>query len=97
MEVYLALGIPGVVVLAAWFIEMWGRSLWAAYARPSGWLLMPMMTAYSLTMLTESITMNWHSLRWVLIVALALKAVIGDQDSPPRVIPVTGRMRSRQA
>ncbi|MNU62820.1 O-Antigen ligase [compost metagenome] len=94
IEVYLALGIPGVVLLAGWFIEMWGRSLWAAYARPSGWLLMPMMTAYSLTMLTESITMNWHSLRWVLIVALALKAVIGDQDSPPRVVPLDARARS---
>jgi hypothetical protein len=53
-----------------------------------------MMTAYTLTMLTESITMNWHSLRWVLIVALALKAVIGDQDSPPRVVPLDARARS---
>ncbi|MNQ42952.1 O-Antigen ligase [compost metagenome] len=93
MEVYLALGLPGVIIFAAWFIEMWGRSLWAAYARPSGWLLMPMMTAYTLTMLTESITMNWHNLRWVLFVALALKAVIGDQDAPPRVVPVDARTR----
>lgn len=93
LEVYLALGIPGVVLLGAWMVEMWGRSLWAAYARPSGWLLMPMMTAYTLTMLTESITMNWHNLRWVLFVALALKAVIGDQDAPARVVPVSSRVR----
>ena len=93
LEVYLALGLPGVVVFGAWFIEMWGRSLWAAYARPSGWLLMPMMTAYTLTMLTESITMNWHNLRWVLFVALALKAVIGDQDAPARVVPASPVVR----
>ena len=98
LEVYLALGIPGVILLAAWMIEMWGRSLWAAYARPSGWLLMPMMTAYTLTMLTESITMNWHNLRWVLFVALALKAVIGDQDAPARVVAASTRTRrTRQA
>ncbi|WP_312783995.1 O-antigen ligase [Brevundimonas sp.] len=98
LEVYLALGIPGVILLAAWMIEMWGRSLWAAYARPSGWLLMPMMTAYTLTMLTESITMNWHNLRWVLFVALALKAVIGDQDAPARIVAANKRTRrTRQA
>lgn len=98
LEVYLALGIPGVILLAAWMIEMWGRSLWAAYARPSGWLLMPMMTAYTLTMLTESITMNWHNLRWVLFVALALKAVIGDQDAPARIVAANTRTRrTRQA
>ena len=93
LEVYLALGLPGVILLAAWMIEMWGRSLWAAYARPSGWLLMPMMTAYTLTMLTESITMNWHNIRWVLFVALALKAVIGDQDDPAPVVRSIARTR----
>lgn len=93
LEVYLALGISGVVLLATWMIEMWGRALWSAYARPAGWLLMPMMTAYTLTMLTESITMNWHNIRWVLFVALALKAVIGDQDAPARTVLVNARAR----
>lgn len=97
LEIYLALGLVGVFIFAAWFIEMWGRSLWAAYTRPSGWLLMPMMTAYSLTMLTESITMNWHNLRWVLFVALALKAVIGDQDDSARVVPAAPRARRTRA
>ena len=77
-------------------IEMWARSFWAAYTRLSGWLLIPMMTAYTLTMLTESITMNWHSLRWVLFVTLALKAVIGDQDDPAKVVaPFTRTRRPR--
>ena len=93
LEVYLALGIPGVILLGAWMIEMWARSLWAAYTRPSGWLLTPMMTAYTLTMLTESITMNWHSLRWVLFVTLALKAVMGDQETPSRVVPALSKTR----
>ncbi|MNO00944.1 hypothetical protein D3C81_2209520 [compost metagenome] len=52
-----------------------------------------MMTAYTLTMLTESITMNWHSLRWVLFVTLALKAVIGDQDAPAKVVAPFARTR----
>lgn len=93
LEVYLSLGIPGLILLAAWMIEMWARSFWAAYTRLSGWLLIPMMTAYTLTMLTESITMNWHSLRWVLFVTLALKAVIGDQDAPARIVPPFARTR----
>lgn len=93
LEVYLSLGITGVILLAAWMIEMWARSFWAAYTRLSGWLLVPMMTAYTLTMLTESITMNWHSLRWVLFVTLALKAVIGDRDAPARVVAPSPRTR----
>lgn len=95
LELYLGLGLPGAIIFGLWFIEMWGRSLWSAYARPAGWLLVPMMTAYTLTMMTESITMVWHNLRWVLFVALALKAVLSDGDPAPPVVKTRPVRRPR--
>lgn len=96
LEVYLGVGLIGVIIFGLWFIEMWGRALWSAYARPAGWLLVPMMTAYTLTMMTESITMVWHNLRWVLFVTLALKAALGESDMAPRVVRRVTRIRRRR-
>lgn len=93
LELYLGLGLPGVILFGLWFIEMWGRALWSAYGRIAGWILVPMMTAYTLTMLSESITMVWHNLRWVLFVALALKAAMGLAEPAPPVIQPRRRRR----
>ena len=93
LEVYLGVGLPGAILFGLWFVEMWGRSLWSAYTRLAGWILVPMMTAYTLTMMSESITMVWHNLRWVLFVALALKASLGLAESAP---PVVKRQRRRR-
>lgn len=95
LELYLGIGLPGVILFGLWFIEMWGRALWSAYTRVAGWILVPMMTAYTLTMMTESITMVWHSLRWVLFVTLALKAALDLADvAPPVVKPRPARRRA---
>ncbi|AYG93779.1 O-antigen ligase family protein [Brevundimonas naejangsanensis] len=81
LEIYLGLGLGGVILFAAWLLQVWGQSLWAAYTSPSAWLLMPMMTSYTVTMLSESISMNWHDLRWILFVALALKLALGETST----------------
>jgi exopolysaccharide production protein ExoQ len=93
LELYLGLGLPGVILFGLWFVEMWGRALWSAYARIAGWILVPMMTAYTLTMMSESITMVWHNLRWVLFVALALKAALGLAEAVPPVVKPPARRR----
>ena len=79
--------VGGVILFALWLVQIWAQSLWAAYASPGGWLALPMMVSFTFTMLSESIAMNWHELRWVIVVALALKLVLGDepeQARPPR-------------
>ncbi|MNE08202.1 O-Antigen ligase [compost metagenome] len=94
LEIYMALGLGGVILFAAWLLQVWGQSLWAAYTSASAWLLMPLMTAYTVTMLSESISMNWHDLRWILFVALALKLALGE-ETPTASARVQAVRRSR--
>jgi hypothetical protein len=42
----------------------------------------PFIAVYSLISLTESITLIWNDIRWVLFVAFAVKLAIGDRDEP---------------
>jgi O-antigen ligase len=79
LEIYIALGLGGVILFALWLVQIWAQSLWAAYTSPGGWVALPMMASFTFTMLSESIAMNWHELRWVIVVALALKLTLGDE------------------
>ncbi|MCO8017248.1 O-antigen ligase family protein [Brevundimonas diminuta] len=83
LEIYIALGLGGVILFALWLVQIWAQSLWAAYASPGGWLALPMMISYTITMMSESIAMNWHELRWVIVVAVALKLALGDEPAAP--------------
>ena len=83
LELYIALGLGGVILFALFLLQIWAQSLWAAYTSPGGWLVLPMMTSYTITMITESIAMNWHELRWVVVVAIALKLALGDEPESP--------------
>lgn len=87
LEIYLGLGLGGVILFVAWVALVWLQALWTSYTSEAAWLLMPMMTSYTITMMSESVGMNWHDLRWVLFVTLALKAMIGDPPQPqPRAV-----------
>ena len=82
MEIWLNIGLGGVIVFGLWFAEVWLRTLWTTFAGGQGaWVALPAMTAYTLAMLTESITLNWHDMRWVLFVAIAVKLALGP-DQP---------------
>jgi len=83
LELYIALGLGGVILFALFLLQIWAQSFWAAYTSPAGWLVLPMMTSYTITMMTESIAMNWHELRWVVVVAIALKLALGDEPEAP--------------
>lgn len=96
LEILLAIGYPGVIVFGLWLLQLWVSTIWALYANRSGWLLLPFSMAYTTAMLTESITLNAHDPWWVLFVAVALRAVLGDPTAnPPRVrvaVPAQNRL-----
>ena len=77
LEIYIALGLGGVILFALFLTQIWAQSLWAAYTSPGGWLALPLIASFTVTMLTESIAMNWHELRWVIVVALFVEIFRG--------------------
>jgi len=84
MEIWLNVGLIGVFSFALWFAETWLRTIWTTFAGgPGAWVALPFVAAYSIAMLTESITLTWHDMRWVLFVAVAVKLTLGD-DQPAR-------------
>lgn len=79
MEVWLNIGLIGVIVFGLWFIEIWLRAIWTTFAGGEGaWVALPFIAAYSIAMLTESVTLTWNDLRWVLLVAVATKLALGE-------------------
>jgi exopolysaccharide production protein ExoQ len=81
VEMKLNLGTVGVVTWGLYFLETWSRSAVAVFTTRGAYLAMPLLAVYSLISLTESITLIWNDLRWVLFVALAVKLALGDQES----------------
>ncbi|MDO1560335.1 O-antigen ligase [Brevundimonas sp. 2R-24] len=82
MELWLNLGWGAVILFGLWLAEVWGRSIISIYRGDAGWLAVPSVLGYSLTMLTESITLSWHDVRWVLFVAFAAKLALGEAAQP---------------
>jgi len=79
MEIWLNIGLIGVITFALWFAETWFRTIWTTFSGGDGaWVALPFVAAYSIAMLTESITLTWHDMRWVLFVAIAVKLALGD-------------------
>ena len=78
MEIWINIGLLGVVAFGLWFIETWFRTIWTTLATGQGaWIALPFMAAYSIAMLTESITLTWHDMRWVLFCMVAVKLALG--------------------
>ncbi len=79
MEIWLNIGLVGVILFGFWFIETWFRTIWITFAGGDGaWVALPFMAAYTIGMLTESITLTWNDMRWVLFVAIATKLALGE-------------------
>lgn len=84
MEIWLNVGLIGVIAFGLWFTEAWLRTIWATFSGgQAAWVALPFIAAYSIAMLTESITLTWHDMRWVLFVAVAVKLALGE-DQPMR-------------
>lgn len=81
-EVWLGLGIVGLVLWAVIFAELWLKALWRTWRGDSGYFALPMLAIYSLSSVTESMALGWNDLRWALFVILLVKLSLpGDSDS----------------
>jgi O-antigen ligase len=84
VEMALNLGLTGAVLWGLWCLEAWGRALLGTPSRRGAWFAVPFLLVYSFTSLTESITLIWNDLRWVMFVAVAVKLSLGERfDQPP--------------
>ncbi len=77
-EVWLALGVVGVVVWALVFTEVWIKALYRSYRGDGGYFALPMIAIYSLSSLTESMALGWNDVRWCLFVMVLVKLSLKD-------------------
>jgi O-antigen ligase len=86
-EMTLSLGVTGLVLWTLWFFETLLRTAIAVFTRRSAYLAAPVLIVYGLTSLTESVTLIWNELSWVMFTALAVKLALGDL--PPQFAATT--------
>ncbi len=73
LEVWLGLGMAGLVLWALLFAEVWARSVLAAYRSPAGYFALPFLVVFSVMTLTETLALVYNDFIWVTFVALAVK------------------------
>ena len=79
LEVWLALGVVGVILFALYFAETWFRTIVAAYSGVGGYFAMPFLMIFSLMTLTENVALVYNDgFVWVLFVAMAVKLARGE-------------------
>ena len=81
----------GLALWSLWFAETILRALVALFTRRSAYLAAPYLAAYALTSLTESVTLIWNELIWVMFVTVAVKLALGER--PPQFAAATTRSR----
>ncbi len=82
LEVWLALGIGGLILWACVFAETWLKGLWRAIKGDGGFFALPFLAMFSIESLTESMTLAWNDLRWCLVVLVIVKLSLrGDVDA----------------
>jgi O-antigen ligase len=85
LEQWLALGVPGLLAWAGFFLQTLVANIVALYRDKGAFLALPFFVIFSLTTLTESIAVVYNDMRWVIFVALAVKLVL--PDTPPTPAP----------
>ena len=55
------------------------RALTSIFTTRGAYLAVPVLAVYAMTSLSESVTMTWNDLRWVLFCALAVKLALGPR------------------
>ncbi len=81
LEVWLALGIGGLILWGAVFAEIWLKGLWRAVKGDGGYFALPFLAMFSIESLTESMSLAWNDLRWCLVVLVLVKLSLkGDID-----------------
>lgn len=83
LEQWLGLGEIG---LAAWvmlYVSTMGKTIRAVFTDGGALLAFPFMLVYSLMSLTESVTLTYNDIHWVLFVAYAVRLSIPSEDVTP--------------
>lgn len=86
-EMLVNLGYVGMFVWAAYFAETWVRALVAVFTSRGAWLALPFLAVYGMSSLTESVTLTWNDLRWVMFVAVAVKLALGEKAQEASTAP----------
>jgi O-antigen ligase len=88
LEQWLALGIPGLVAWAGFYLQTLAANLVALYRDKGALLTLPFFVIFSLTTLTESIAVVYNDMRWVIFVALAVKLCLPDRPASAAAPPL---------
>ncbi len=87
METWLAMGIPGLIIWAAVFIETWLKAIFSVYTRWGGYFALPFLAVYSLTTLTESVAFIYNDFYWVIFAATAFRLALPERFAVARPAP----------
>ncbi len=85
LEQWLGLGLVGLVAWSAFYLSLLAKTAWAVFTNKGAYLVFPFLIVYSLMTLTESVAMTYNDMRWVMLVAYAIRLSI-----PSRGEGVTG-------
>ncbi len=83
VEMWLGLGIVGLVAWALLFFETLARAFFAVFTSRAAYVALPFLIVYGLVSLTESVTLIWNDMRWVIFTALAVKLALGTRAEAP--------------
>jgi O-antigen ligase len=79
---WLGLGVTGLALWALVFAESWLKALYRTARAEGGYFALPFLGIYSLSSLTESMTLGWNDIRWCLFVMVLVKLSLpGDRDA----------------
>lgn len=81
LEAQLELGYGGVGLLAVFALQAVVRLV---RAREGAWLAAPILAAFGVATLTETVTLEYNDFLWVIIPALIIR--LGLRDAPPRTL-----------
>lgn len=82
LEQWLGLGLVGLCAWSAFYLSLMGKTIWAVFTNRGALLVFPFLIVYSLSTLTESAAMSYNDIRWVIVVAFAVRLSIPSKGEP---------------
>ncbi|MFN3230473.1 MAG: O-antigen ligase family protein, partial [Asticcacaulis sp.] len=86
-EVWLEMGIIGLIVWSLTYGEAVLRALVSAFRNPGAYLALPVFIVYGLMTLTESVTLSYNDIRWVLFCTLLVRLSLPEPRPDPYARP----------
>ena len=80
LEQWLGMGLVGLTAWALYYLTALGRATWAVFTSRGALIAFPFLTVYTLISLTESVTLVYNDLYWVMFVALAARLALPQAD-----------------